>query len=65
MEASAMDVIQAALTANDTGMSHLWRAEDRQWRTEDRKWREEDLVYRSEERQKLKEEAIMRTLEIG
>ena len=60
-----MDVIQAALTANDTGMAHHWRAEDRQWRAEDRTWRAEDLVYRVEERSKLKEEANMRTLEIG
>ena len=60
-----MDVIQAALTANDTSMAHLWRAEDRQWRAEDCKWRAEDLVYRMEERMKQKEEANMRTLEIG
>jgi len=55
-----MDAMQVLFTAFDTGISSVWREEDRSWRSEDRRWRTEDVDYREEERRWRAEEGEMR-----
>ncbi len=55
-----MDAIQVLFTAFDTGISSVWREEDRSWRSEERRWRTEDVDYREEERRWRAEEGEMR-----
>ncbi len=60
MGSSAMDAMQVLFTAFDTGISSVWREEDRSWRSEERRWRTEDVDYREEERRWRAEEGEMR-----
>lgn len=63
MGSSAMDAMQVLFTAFDTGVSTVWREEDRSWRAEDRKWRNEDLDFRGDERAWREQEKDMRDSE--
>lgn len=64
MGSSAMDAMQVLFSAFDTGMSSVWREEDRSWRNEDRQWRSEDIEYRKEEREWREQEKDMRESEL-
>ncbi|CAK9191487.1 unnamed protein product [Sphagnum troendelagicum] len=64
MGSSTMDAMQVLFTAFDTGVSSVWREEDRSWRSEDRQWRGEDIDYRGEERIWREEERGMRNNEL-
>jgi hypothetical protein len=59
-----MDAMQVLFTAFDTGISSVWREEDRSWRSEERRWRTEDVDYREEERRWRAEEGEMRCNEL-
>jgi calcium release-activated calcium channel protein 1 len=59
-----MDAMQVLFTAFDTGISSVWREEDRSWRSEERRWRTEDVDFREEERRWRAEEGEMRCNEL-